>query len=294
MASSICPSQAGEQPASWASCTRVIPSARRRARRLAFAATLVVLVVMASHDRGGSGTGQTAATTAPTDHWTPDLAIITGVLDPVWQTLRLGHPTYKRFRWALMWQEHWDYGEHLTYWQTHLDDWPLKPVKPSSTGLKARHVALWQRAGYSQVQIEEALCYGRGNAPKALWRRARDYSDWLRESAPKVRPETGSKPWPSWRRCSPAELRSRPGGRSRNRMCSAPRRMIQDEARRYVRRRWRTPRVVTVSEWERGSFGWPEPISEALLYGEVDLQLIQRAQQRLLEQVPYHAVNRAV
>jgi hypothetical protein len=66
-----------------------------------------------------------------------------------------------------------------------------------------------------------------------------------------------------------------------------------EEARRYVRRRWRTPRVVTVEEWGCDPFGWPEPISTQLLYGDLDLQLIERAEQRLREQDPYHAARRA-
>jgi hypothetical protein len=252
---------------------------------------------MAHDDRRSDRAGQTSATTAlipggtnPThDPWTPDLAVVTSTLDPVFQTLSFGHERYPAFRMALTYQDEWDFIEHLGFWQTHLPLWPLRPVKLPTTGLKARRAAVWLREGYSQSQIARALGYKPGNEPNRLWILARDYLDWLR-GASKIRPTSldavaeleemyaegaeiaaGRKP-PSER---PYALKD-------------PQPTDAEEARRFVRRKWRCPRVVTVDEWEREPYGWPKPISERLVYGEVDLGLIERAEQRLREQTPHH------
>jgi hypothetical protein len=54
-------------------------------------------------------------------------------------------------------------------------------------------------------------------------------------------------------------------------------------------RKWRTPRVVTMGEWEQVPFGLPERLSEALLYSDLERQRVERAERKLRDQAPYHA-----
>lgn len=247
---------------------------------------------MAADDPLKTDPGLTGPSTAL---WTPPLALLTSIPDPpgegcsTWQQLTIDHSRYKPFRYALMWQDDWDYVEHLTWWQTHLELWPRVSAKPSRIGFLVRHAAFWLRAGYSQKQVGLALGYKPGNAPKSLWRHATEYRDWLERSAPKVRPD-------SLEAVAALEDMMATGVEVRSGRQSAEPYVLSTQtfadpnaARRYVRRRWRTPRVVTVGEWHREPFGWPaEDISVGLLYGEFDLRVIERAEQRLAEVEPYH------
>jgi hypothetical protein len=227
----------------------------------------------------------------------PDLALITGSLDYlVWQQLTLGDKRYPMFRWALMWQDEWSSGEHLTFWQTHLPEWPRVRAKPSSTGLMARPAAIWMREGYSRSQIAQALGYKPGNAPKALWRRAKDYRDWLRKQ-PVMRPDgLGAVEALEDAHAAGVEIqagRRKPEGLSFYTLSDPPIVDLEapdaaEQARRWVRHRFRSPRVVTLREWEESPFGWPESISTRLLYSQGEVERIMRAERELKAQRPYH------
>ena len=164
----------------------------------------------------------------------------------------------------------------------------------------AARVAIWRR-GYSRAQIEAALGYSSGDAPKALWRRAADYADFLEEVAGggdqialQAEYQQGDLDGPglvamleelyaaSVDPSIPSPIRIDTGAPVVD--PSAP--DAADQARRLVRRRWRTPRVVTLAEWDRAKFGLPEPFSEALLYRELDRRRVAQADQELRAQPP--------
>ena len=149
-----------------------------------------------------------------------------------------------------------------TYWQTHLQEWPRKPNKVTETGLIARHAALWLTAGYSKRQISEALGYKAG-ATKSIWLRAADYQEWL-DRQPIKPTDLGA--------VAAFEDMAAAGTESAH---------AAEAARVAVRRIYRTPRVVMFEEWERSPFGWPEPISNELLYGEVERKTIEEAARKL-------------
>lgn len=194
------------------------------------------------------------------------LALITGAPDFHWQKLTPEHPRYQMFVGPFLLQEEWDWRTHAYFWETHIEEWPRKAHKLSSTGLKARHAALWIRAGYSKVQIEAALGYSRDGAPRSLWDRADDYADWLRRQ-PMLRPEGHGAVQRLEDAFAAGVDPAAPGA--------------AEQARRYVRRHYRAPRVVSFAEWTTSPFGFPEYISTRALYGEPEAKLIERAETEL-------------
>ena len=159
--------------------------------------------------------------------------------------------------------------------------------------LSGSRAAVWQRDGYSQVQIAEALRYRKDGAPKSLWRRAGDYADWL-EQADHVERQADLQwsdldafdlvAWFELLYASSVDPSIDTGGLRFDTGTpvvdpSAP--DAAEQARRWVRRKWRTPRVVTMDEWAQAPFGLPERLSEAILYSPVERQRVERAEQAL-------------
>lgn len=231
----------------------------------------------------------------------PELALITGALDPAWRHLAPEHPAYGRWYGAWRLQEEWTPETHYWVWSAFLADWPRESGRATSTGLAASRAAVWQRDGYSQVQIAEALRYRKDGAPKSLWRRAGDYADWL-EQADHVERQADLQwsdldafdlvAWFELLYASSVDPSIDTGGLRFDTGTpvvdpSAP--DAAEQARRWVRRKWRTPRVVTMDEWAQAPFGLPERLSEAILYSPVERQRVERAEQALRAQAPYHA-----
>lgn len=227
-----------------------------------------------SADRGGRLQSVSTADSYPT------LALLTGALDPsVWQEVEPTAADYMRWHGARVRQADWGAQTHSWYWSEHLCLWPRTAHRAQGTGLAASYAARWLRDGYSQGQIARALGYAHTrNAPKSLWLRAADYRDWLDREAPTIRTNGLG---------AVVVLEDGYADGARRQWPDDP--DAEDRARRYVRERWRTPRVVTVDEWEATKFGMPEPFSEQLISASPGLDQIGRAEEALRAEQPFHA-----
>lgn len=228
----------------------------------------------------------------------PHLALVTGALEPAWQTLDAEHADYDRWHGVGRYQEEWSRQMHSWYWREHLRLWPHIRGRATTTGLMAAHTAIWRRQGYSRTQIEAALGYRPNGAPKSLWRRAGDYQDWLasadfleRQADYQLGDIDGLRliAWHEELYAGSVDPSIPTGGLRLETGLpvvdpSAP--DAADQARRWVRRRWRTPRVIALDGWGRVPFGLPEPFSEAILYDEFDRQKVAQAAERLARCLP--------
>lgn len=291
-------------PARSASCDWVKPRATRKTRSgdvagASYAAVLVMDTTAIKIERR-TAPRHTSSSTA----FTEPLTLVVGALDPIWQVLQPEHPCYAMFEWAHRWQESWGPNQHASYWSVHLRQFPRVAAKPSRTGLMASRAAFWLRDGYSQSQIATALGYGVGRAPKALWPRAKDYADWLENADVLVRQikfqeNLNGLELVAFHEQLVAVGVEVAGGRLRPEeaglhvttdppMVDPDSENAAEEARRAVRRRWRTPRVVTTAEKALAPFGLPEPFSEGLLYTEVDRNHVAGAERALHQETPFH------
>jgi hypothetical protein len=230
----------------------------------------------------------------------PDLASITGSLDwRAWRSVHAGSDDYERWRGAWDLQDGWDGRTHDWYWRNHLRDWPRPDHRITGVGLKAARVAVWLRKGYSRVQCEDALGYGRDGAPKSLWERARDYGDWIWEKADfleiqailQPEDELDSRALLAWHEALYASTvdPTVPTGGIEFSIGDDSFESVE-EARRWVRHRWRTPRVVTLAEREERPWGLPDPYSGALLYSDHERRLMKEAAGRIESEVPFRQV----
>lgn len=230
----------------------------------------------------------------------PELALVTGSLDLVWEPVKPGDDDYMRWFGAWRLQNQWDFNLHHWYWSQHLSLWRRRAGRQSSTGLAASYAARWLREGFSQRQIASVLGYARtADAPTALWRLAADYQDYL-QRAPFLRvdgPESVAmleQAYVEGVKIARGEQRPEEGGTmyAQTNAVDVHAEDAVDQVRRHVRQKWRSPRVATLAEWEQESFAMPEPFSEGLLYSDDDRQRIERAGEVLRQQSPYHAAHR--
>lgn len=249
----------------------------------------LALAFMAHHNRAVRGTGPKYWRSAGT------LFLVTGALDHVWQPLDDSDDRYALFLYAFEMQEAWDWREHSAYWSTHIGWWPRVANRGTRTGVIARAAATWLRAGYSHAQIEQALEYARDAAPRTLWTLAHSYADWLREEAPFLKvggPAAVEALEEAFVRGAGIQAGKAPPADLPYILTDDPSLPGDVEGiRGWVRRRWRTPRVV---DTDTVKFGMPEPYSTGLLYSEIDTARIERAEVQLVAQPPYHQNRDAV